>query len=295
VNEFGGDEGRAFRGQLEQAIERNGFHELIDRSQLDNLIREQQLAASAMARSDGTLQLGDLLSAGAYVVGDADVAHKEQVSHQARKCSRYNSNTRKSEEYPCTEHTREGRANYTVTAKIIAVSTGKIIGTRTYRKERRQSSSATDGQPREIDFEAMDDSLRAEIVGDVMKVIAPYPVIEEVELVTDGDLPTLKAGNRFAVQNQWQQALTLYGEALAMVNSGGKKLDPETVAKAHYSVGIALVMSGDFKRGIEELKAAVSSDPDDDYVAMVARAESWRREADAVKAQSGDASGVAAQ
>jgi hypothetical protein len=290
VKDFSGQDGTAFQGRLEQAIQSNGFHDLIDRSQLQSLLAEQSMSASALAREDGTVRMGDLLIAGAYVTGDAETRAVENTTSNRRQCSRFNPNTKKTDTYPCTDYTREGRANYVVNAKIIDVSTGKVLGTRNYRKERRASTSATDGQPRAINYDELVDGLRDEVVNEFMRVLAPYSVDEEVRLVTDGALPQLEEGNKFAALNQWSEAVQRYGAAVAAVSASSGMYKPESAARAFYSLGLGLVMIGEYDQGIGQLKRASSTVPSEEYVAMLARANQWKLESDKVKAQSDSAS-----
>lgn len=290
VKDFGGQDGSAFQGRLEQAIQSNGFHELVDRSQLQSLLAEQSMSASAMAREDGSVRMGDLLIAGAYVTGDAERRVVENTTSNRRQCTRYNPNTKKNDTYPCTDYLREGRANYMVNAKIIDVSTGKVLGTRSYRKERHETTTATDGQPRAINYDQLVDGLRDEVVNQFMRVLAPYSVEEEVRLVTDGALPQLEEGNRFASLNQWSEAVQRYGAAVAAVSASSGMYKPETSARAFYALGLGLVMIGEYEQGLGQLKRASSTVPSEEYVGMLARANQWKLEADKVKAQSDAAS-----
>ena len=199
----------------------------------------------------------------------------------------------KSQPYNCTYYTVEGRANYNAAMKVVNTSTGKTVS-KTYRKADSDSNTAQDTSPRPIDRNRLIANCRRVIVNEFMAVIAPSPVEETIELVDDGKLPQLKAGNKFAKQKNWDGAKARYMEAVATASTMGGKKSEETRAKAHYALGVALMIRGEFNDAIEQLSKASNLAPEELYSNTLKRAQSWKGESDKLE-KAGGAPGDSSQ
>lgn len=278
---LGGSDGRNLQGALEQQLTRGGFFQLVDRANMDAILREQRSVVQGTARDDGNVKVGELSAAGALINGEATAQGRETRRRTDDTCASYDARLKKMVSRPCTLHTVETTVEYTGRLSYVDTSTGEIKTTRPFQRRRSQSASAHDSMPAAVPAQPLVEACRREVADEFMKVIAPYEVHEEVLLVSDGKLPQLQAGNKFALVGNWQQAAQFYGQAAQLVSGGAVAVgDPQVQAKAYYALGLALAMQGDFQRGMEFLNRATGMDPNDDYVGLTARASEWARDSE---------------
>ncbi len=279
-----GNDADQLNGEIQRAISEGQFFELVDREVAAQVTAEQRMIIEGLAKNDGSVQMGGVLAAQLLLAGSANVSYNEDVQQSRSTCTRYVNG--KAQNYPCTRYTRTGRVRYTANLKVVDTSTSRSIP-RNYTKADDDRESSTDSVPPAIDSERLIANCRAAVVRDFMKVIAPYPVTEEIELVKDGDVPQLEQGNAFAKQNNWAAAAQRYGEAVALVSGGVREKfsKPEVRAKAFYALGLSLVMQGNYADGVEQLRQASNLAPEDRYANMLARAMTWKAEADKLATQ----------
>jgi len=284
---FRGNDGDQLSNELQRNVSQANFFQIVDREMMGQILQEHKLTLDGLMENDGSIKIGGLQSAGALIVGDATARYDEQITRERSTCSRFEKGKRI--EYPCTEVTRIGMAYYDANIKIVDTSTSRVLP-RPYRLKDGARVTAIDGNtPGPIDREQLIAGLRNQVARQFSNVIMPHPVTEEVELVKDGDLPQLAEGNRFAKVNNFEAAAQRYTEAVALASGNAVALSGEQKAKAFYSLGVALVLQGDFVNGLSHLKTAANLDPDEPYARMLARAQTWQQEAGKVSSQTAGA------
>jgi len=280
---FRGNDGDQLSSDLQRIVSQANFFELVDREMMGQIIQEHKLTLDGLMENDGSIKLGGMLSAGALIVGDATARYDEQITRERSTCAKYEKGKRM--EYPCTEVSRVGMAYYDANLKVVDTSTSRTLALRPYHVKEGARVTAKDATPGPIDRERLVSNLRSSVAREFSNVIMPHAVQEDVELVKDGDLPQLAEGNRFAKINNFEAAAQRYMEAVTLASGNALALSGEQKAKAFYSLGVALVLQGDYPNGLGYLKTAANLDPDEAYARMLARAQTWQREAEKVSSQ----------
>lgn len=282
VVDITGSDGNQLSNDLTQAIFETNRFKIVERAALDKIVREHNLSNASGLFAEGS-KVGEFLPASGLVAGQASHAASNQVTRKDSTCTR--TVDKKDIKYRCVEYTRNAAVKYDANLKLLDTRTGRILATRAFHKTGKDATWATDEEPAAIDTGAMVARCRSSVVGEFVRMIAPYQVQEEVVLAEDGDLPTLASGNNLAKRGEWDAAMEQYGLAVAKADAT-PAMSPKTQAKAHYALGLALVMSGRFDDGIAEIKKALTLKDDSDWGDMMQRAKAWKADADKLKKQS---------
>lgn len=273
IGGIGGDGAEKIVVDLTAALFETKRFDVLDRQHLHEVVKEQDFGVSGRVSDESAVSIGQMIGSAALVVGDVlSSDYKEDVRQANRKC------TKDGKVYDCVEYTRTASARMGVAFKIIDTETGKILVAKNLEAAKTRSVSSHDQVPGALD--ASDDLLkacRAQLVGDFVKVVAPYQVNVVVELLDDGDLPELEVGNNFARLGNWNDAIAQYSAALAKAEAD-PEISAETRAKAHYNLGVGFGYSGRYDAGVAELEKAFSLDPDDRYMAQIATIKKFKED-----------------
>ena len=284
VVRFDGNEGSDLAADIQRSISEGQYLELVDRDLSREIQSEHRRLMSGEINNDGSVEAGGLLAVQVMVTGQGQSEYDENRSSRNSTCTRYVNG--KSVPYNCTYYTVDGRANYNASFKVVNTSTGKTIS-RVYRKADSDSNTAVDTSPPPIDRTRLISNCRRAIVSEFMAVITPTAVEERIELVEDGKLPQLKAGNKFAQQKNWDGAKARYMEAVATASTMGGKKSETLRAKAHYALGIALMIRGEYNDAIEQLTTASNLVPESLYAGTLQRVREWQAEDEKLKKAGG--------
>ena len=243
-----------------QLIESQTF-DVLDRSNLDKIIREYSLSMSELIDEKTALQLGNLLGTAALIFARvADHRYGEQVLEgEPYKDKEGRTHVR---------YTREGKARVTINFRITDLTTGRFVFSRDITHTALGQTSAVDGRPARIDDEDLLKSARRSVVQQFVRRISPYWEHVNVRLLTDSELPELESGISFAKIREWDKAIEVFKSA------GEKYVGHESRHKAFYNLGVAYEYSTRFEEAVAALQRAHELDPDDDYLAEI---ESCRR------------------
>jgi len=101
-------------------------------------------------------------------------------------------------------------------------------------------------------------------------------VKESVPLESDGDIPQLEQGVKRLTEGSTSEGVRLLRMAVERADAGQ---DVALKGKSHYSLGVGLLAEAKFSEGVKELKKAQALTPEDDWAALITKAESWGSEA----------------
>ena len=243
-----------------QLIETQTF-DVLDRSNLDKIIREYRLSMSELIDEKTALQLGNLLGAAALIFARvADHRYGEQVLEgQPYKDKDGRTHMR---------HTREGKAQVTINFRITDLTTGRFIFSRDITHTATAQTNAVDGRPVRIDDSELLRSARRIVVRQFVSRIAPHWENVSVRLLTDSELPELESGISYAKIREWDRAIESFKSATE------RHVGHESRHKAFYNLGVAYEYSSRFEEAVAALHKAHELEPDNDYLAEI---ESCRR------------------
>lgn len=277
-----GNGGLEVNSQLTQALFDCGRYEVLDRENLNSIIKEQKLSISDTFDPETSAELGKLIGSAAIIFGN--VTRRDY--NQSNSYSKGTCTDGKGNKYSCTTYYTKGLWNLNVQLKVIDTSTGKILATKAFQQKEDKSVSATNAQPSiDWDRDSVFDELTGALVNDFMKVIAPYTVCVTVKLYNDSKLPEMKLGIAFAERGDWNSAVEQFKIACQNAHNN-PEIKPKLIARAHYNLGIALGYSGiDYDQAINELNEAVKVNSEDIFFTEIANIKQFKKDDAKLKQQ----------
>lgn len=249
-----GRESPRITGRLKQAVADAGRFKLVSREHMDEVMRELRLSASDLADADSQRKLGKLMTGSILIGGGVEsFEYNENQGYNQTTCTK--TVNKKTVEYPCTKRTRTGKAEVAVAFDTIDIATGENLKPKRLQCTRTRATEATDGTPPSIDGDALLEDCANEIVTKYLRAIAPWQDYVNAPFKKDGDAPALEIGISFAARGEWSDAIAKFQEAIDFLRSK-PDVDAETVAKAHWNLGLAYEYTFQFDKASEEVKRA---------------------------------------
>jgi tetratricopeptide (TPR) repeat protein len=286
IGEIKGVNGDGIADLLAHALVATNRFEVLDRSNINQIIKEQRISASAQFEPATAVALGKMIGSAILFVGN--VNRREYKQNQGMEQSTCIDD--KYRPINCTKITITGIWSNQITIKGIDTSTGRIIATKTVQWGTKTSVSSDKGMPNiNWDPEAVLVEMDKIVVNKFMQMIAPYTVSEEVELFTDEKLPELGRGVTYARYGEWEKAID-------NIKEGSRKADDnpgfsaQLRARAHYDLGIALGYSGRYEEGIREIEKAINIEAEEVYFKEIQKIKSFHNDSERLRKQGQDAS-----
>jgi tetratricopeptide (TPR) repeat protein len=245
---------------ISRLLEIDSF-EVLDRANIDQILRELRLSSSDLIDEKSALKMGQLLGVAALVTGRVSEYKYDEATVQGKPYTDKQNVTH-------TPYTREGRASVTVNFRITDLSTGKFLYAKALSAYEAGKTQAVDSRPVPIDGDQLLKMARRKVVGQFIKKIAPHREYVNVILLSDSDLPMLESGIALAKAGDWDGAIGIFREATERYNG------TPIVHKAFYNLGVAYEYSARFPEAMEALRKAYQLERDSRYVQEI---ESCRR------------------
>jgi hypothetical protein len=264
VMPFDGPDGAAFANQFEAMltgirVNDHAFFQVLSRSALDKVFREQRFSQSGDVDPDTAANLGKVVGAKGIYTGQVNVSsvRDSYYDEERSECSRKDPNTKKCVSWnrykiSCTKRV----ANFSVTPKLIDVETARVVYSENYARsseDRRCSDSSTQIK----DGRQMKKELQEQILKTIRNDIAPYYVQIEVKLLeATEDLPTAQSrqsfasGLEFAKSGRFDRACEIWGEIRNEAQSSITVLHNLAVCaetKGNLKEAVALIREADRK------------------------------------------------
>ncbi len=201
-----------------------------------------------------------------------EAGYSEQEESQDAKCG----------DKACTVRTRKGTALVAVNFSLVNAKTGKVLVQKTFEDRREEETQATDGSPPSIDGNALLDEASRKVAEDFFAVLSPHVVSETVYFETDSKAKALKEGANRAMNGDLAGAIESFEQGLEQARS---KSDAVAVSKAQFNLGLALVIQGEYDRGVELLEQAQEPKAKKGWSEMLREAKQWHADAERAHAQ----------
>ena len=224
---------------------RSSQFEVIDRSSIDAVLREQGFQASGAVSSDAAVRLGALLGPAAIFTGRVVRCHVEQSGLL------YSDRTDRKSGITVRTYIRRTSAQVFVRINLIDLTTGKVIAGPLIERSDTLIHTSQQGAPEAPSPEEVLTRVYQQVVGDVSRMIYPWSETIRVVLYDDNkcDLSTsaaqIKSGD-FAGAAELLQA--------SVANECGNPNDKSLLSKAYYNLGIALTYSDRPDEGLRALQ-----------------------------------------
>ncbi|MFH1352756.1 MAG: CsgG/HfaB family protein [bacterium] len=266
IGDITGTGAENFTDELTQALFNCDRFEVLDRQNLDRIMKEHHFDLAGVVDETTAAQIGKFIGAAALVFGRVSLyKYGEEVVYSDSKDYKTGIVTR--------YYYRIGEANVTANLRVTDLTTGKILAVKNIAEKSTVKSSASKGTPEDIDKDGLLAKTREAVVNRFMKMIAPYQVNLKVQFLVDNKMPELGRGINVAKAGELKEAADAFKEVIKKYAGTSEfKID-----KAHYNLGLTLVLMNEYKEGIEELKKAIKINPNQklyqDYVSWSKKRE----------------------
>jgi len=289
IVDFAGPEnsGAIASSMLTSRLFESKFFQLVERERVMQILEEHKLAMAGVVDAATAKEVGRLLGVDALIFGEVtayslepDQVGTEKVERkvgtgQYRTVRRGNKEVR--EEIMKTvlvdQEYRIRRGAVGVTFRMVKVETGELLAVKSNTKS-YDSGKVVAGRGTLKPREQILKDLLAEVVEDFARQIAPYVVVERRPI--EGGKGMMSVGKKYAQRGLWEEARDAFAQAV--VN------EPQSAA-AHYNLGLALEVLGDWDRAEAEYQRAIKLQSKDMYIDALARVRTARQEAARLRKQ----------
>lgn len=267
----------ALAGMLEQALVETQRFTVVDRQHMDQIMRELRLSASDLADPSSAAKLGQIATAGALIYGDVEDRYSENT-----KEDKYQDKEQKMH----VTYSLRGEALVRATFRVIDVSTGKLLITKTYEERRDDTNRTTDKRPEPIDKERLFTAGRGAVVERFMKAIAPHKEFQEANFEKDSKIPQLEMGIAFAQRGEWKKAQDTFQAAIQAAESNAA-IESKTLAKGYWNLGLSYEYAGDYDKAMPMIEKASTLSNDPDYLREIDHVRMMQSDAKKLLEQTG--------
>jgi tetratricopeptide (TPR) repeat protein len=238
----------SFQTELIQAISDSGRYTVVDQAFTRDILAQVAYQNTGLVDASKAVEIGKLLGPKAMLFVNVPVYRWDESLDK----SYWNDSDGKQH----TKWTRKTWVNVDGAFQVIDCETGKILAIKNLKGYAEDLRSLDDRQPDSIDPKFLFDSARLAIIGDFMKVIAPFQEYADIYLYADKKLPQLEVGIRYAKVGTWEAAIKEFQGALAA--------NP-TSDKAMYDLGVAYEYTWQFDKALPLLDQAYATKPVGQY------------------------------
>ena len=247
---------RELADQLTAGIVQKRSMEVVDRSHLDAVLREQELGQSGYIDPATIASLGKLLGPTALVI--VNVNRCDFARNQATKEERYKD--KQGVEHVRVEKRSITALDFTAAVQVVDLATGKIYGAQRIEANPSRFSSSYDGwpaYPREADVrrEAYDHAQTR-----ILQMLLPWNETRKLTFFDDKEFGMDQAHTRLEARD-YRGALDLALRGLEQ-SKQDKGRKPKYYPRTWYNVGIIHFILGNYEEARPHLQQALDMQPD---------------------------------
>lgn len=231
-------------GKTYQKGARTNLYSVVERGQIDNVLKEQQFSNSGIVDDAQASQIGKLLGIDAIITGSVSYSHKDEQS----ETTNYDLSG-KATTVPCLKRTVTADARI----RIISVTTGQVVAVSNPKSEFSEKKCGSE-RSGIMSNKAMADLCYQDLAFKVANTFAPYFKIEEFEfekIKTKEFKDRSKQALDYIEEENFDKAVTIYRAIL--------EADPYT-ASAAYNLGLLNTIVGNYDEAYQDFKTAAEID-----------------------------------
>jgi tetratricopeptide (TPR) repeat protein len=274
MGDITGNAGTALSDILTQKLFESGRYEVLDRQNINALMREHNLNLSGAVDEATAVKIGGLLGTSAMIFGSSN----GQYSQKTEIGQRYSCGSKR-EPSVCQEYKKIGQGRISTTLKVVDLKTGKIVAIKNFSEQGSDSASENNEWPPDLDQDVIMGKILNTTAAQFMKMIAPYTDFVSVEFDDDSKMPEVNAGIESAQKGLWDSASIQFKNAVDRNPSD---------AAAWYNLGLAYMYTYRFDDAIQAFNRSNSIKPSSKCSQEIANCNSLRAEKKKLDAQMTD-------
>jgi hypothetical protein len=236
IGDIQGNVGTALSEALTEKLFISNQFIIVDRANLDKMLKEQALGASGTVDEDTAIRIGKLIGASALIVGRSNA----NVNKSRRESQTFYDKNNKPYRY-CHAKTE---VNQSTSIKVIDLTTGQVVAVKNLSKSDDKEDLDKDRYPPFPTETPLINNTTKATVEEFTKFIVPYTELVEVGFEND-KTPECKSGVAFAQNGDWRNALDQFKAAV--------KKEPSN-NKSWYNLGVAYEYNFMYDEAISALK-----------------------------------------
>lgn len=251
-----GNGDRPMTAAIEESLVGTNRFQVVDRSHMDQVMRELNLSSTDLANPASAAKLGKVVTAGALIFGDVNENYRETPDQQQSKDDKGNTHTR---------FEIKGELVVRATFKVVDVATGRLLIAKTYEEKRDDTNHGFDKKPSPIDRPALERSARTAVRDHFMAAIVPHQDYINASFMKDGDIPQLEGGIGWAERGDWAKAEATFNDA-ATAAEKNPKIDSKKLSKCYWNLGLSYEYAGDYAKANDMVNKAFTLSNDRDML-----------------------------
>lgn len=279
IGEVNGNAGAQVLAEIKDALYREKYFEVADRTKMDAVLAELKLNYSDLAATDNQIKLGKLLPASALAGGNASSSYQESVSSRSGTCR-----DSEGKEYKCTHYTRTGTVSLRGGLDVIDIQSGRIIGTKPLNCTETDNTYQDDGTPPAISEASLLNQCVARGVTAFARMVQPWHEEVEARFKKDSDIPDLEKGINQIKIGENEAAIRIIRDAIS-ASEMNPKIKPKVLALGYWNLGLIYEYTWEFDKAESNFKKAFALYADDDYAEEIKRVKGLRAEREKLKEQ----------
>ena len=251
IGEIKGNGGQAISDLITSELFRTGKFEIVDRANLDKIMKEHQLNLSGVVDERTAAEMGKIVGAAVLLTGNVSLYKTEQNNTVGQQWKDKEGEIHQT-------HYKTATAKVNVTLNVTGLTTGRILASKTISKTAQRQTSADNTWPEDPDADAAMGEASKIAVHDFIKMIAPYAEYVNVTFASrKKSLPELEKGEKFAIAGRWSDAIEQFKLAT--------QKEP-TYDGAWWNLGLAYEYSNMFKEAEDSLNEAYKINQKQEYL-----------------------------
>jgi tetratricopeptide (TPR) repeat protein len=231
--------------------------EVLDRTHLEAVLREQELGASGYVEPATIARLGKLLGPSVLVIVNVN---RSELSRNRSTREEHSTDYKTKQEIVRLKHTSSTSLDFSATVQVLDLSTGRVFGAQRLEDSPSLSNQSFDGFPafpRDSDVRRLAfDTAK----GKVLRLLLSWTEVQKLTFFDDDAFGMAKAHERLRAGDV-RGALDLAFDGLAQ-SKRDKGEKAKYYPRAYYNVGIIRFIQGNYDEALPYLRSALDMQPD---------------------------------
>lgn len=257
----------------------NQYYTVIERSKIEEILKEQSLSLSGLVNEQQAVTVGNLIGAQALITGSGSYSVKDEGEWEKYK-EKVKNDEGKKVEVEKERYNIYRIVDVNITFRIIDVNNGSIIASKTnhasnssskrrYKGTGKDEANAAKSLP---DWNPIVTDLVNQVLTRTVQQIAPHTVTEKRE-IEEGDSKKMETALEYAKRDLWDEAKAIWQEV-----ADKKKSEKEDKIAATYNIGLYYEVFGFLDDAESYYQKAFELSKDSKYLDARARIKKRREE-----------------
>ncbi|MBI3794377.1 MAG: hypothetical protein HY280_06570 [Nitrospinae bacterium] len=289
--DFTGTNGKDLSGMIKNGLTGKGY-ELMDRTQLDQIMSELKLNYSDLADRNKAVKLGSIMGASVILTGDYRIDYRETEEHSTAPCTAdvvlgifdALNNNKVRDIKQCESSKRVGIATANGNIDIVDVSTGVIVASKHLGAQKTATTEGSGHAAPTVDSNGLRQRCVAESAALFVHLIAPWSETVAMPFRKNSDVPDYEKAINMINVGEIQEGIKMIQAALN-ASETNPKIDPKTLAVGYWNQGLIYEYALDFDHAVDSFMKGYKITSGPEFAARINRCKQLKEEQKKLKEQ----------